>query len=127
MKNAPTAYRVAGFSVALFGAFEFAFSLACWLWLDAFFFDPVSVLLLWLGLKVRNGSRWATVPAAIVAALYAFLVGYGLVAAVASQAEPQDIIPLAYPAVLLAWSVFSVAALVVAFVRKPPSDKEPGA
>lgn len=67
-------YRLAGKSTAYFAAFELAWSILAFLLLDAVFpCDPVSALLLWLGVRISRGSRRGAIAAIILSCLYILL------------------------------------------------------
>jgi len=116
-------FRLAGKSTAYFATFTLAHSILAWLFLDAFFpCDPVSALLLWLGISASRGGRRSATLAVIVSCLYVLLP---LVILHEAQLPPfssenlkrpsawADIL---YCALLLPWASFNIVALLRALV-----------
>ncbi len=115
-------YRLAGLTTFYFALFEFLFSMFSWLRLDAFFFDPVSILLLWLGLKVCHGSRKAIFAAIPVTVLYLLLLVPLLTRRLSwreIEFDAETVALLLYCSVLLFWNMFNLIALIAA-IRKSP-------
>lgn len=72
-KGTYSRYMLAGKSTMYFALFAFAWSVLAWLFLDAFCFDVISLLLLFVARAVQKGSRVAAIAAVPLLLLYVVL------------------------------------------------------